>query len=65
MPGIRRGDLVVMTDWGIRSGTPAVVMDFEEYDIRPEGFVIYDVLIDGEVIERIDSSFLRKVQDAS
>lgn len=65
MPDIRRGDLVVMTDWGIRSGTPAVVMDFEEYDIRPEGFVIYDVLIDGEVIEGIDSSFLRKVQDAS
>ena len=65
MPDIRRGDLVVMTDWGIRSGTPAVVLDFEEYDIRPEGFVIYDVLIDGEVIEGIDSSFLRKVQDAS
>lgn len=65
MPDIRRGDLVVMTDWGIRSGTPAVVLDFEEYDIRPEGFVIYDVLIDGEVIEGIDSSFLKKVQDAS
>lgn len=65
MASIKRGDLVVMTDWGIRSGTPAVVLDFEEYDIRPEGFVIYDVLIGGEVIEGIDSSFLTKVQDAS
>ena len=65
MPDIRHGDLVVMTDWGIRSGTPAVVLGFEEYDIRPEGFIIYDVLIDGEIIEGIDSSFLRKVQDAS
>jgi hypothetical protein len=62
MPDIKRGDLVVMTDWGIRSGTPGVVLDFESYDIRPEGFTIFDILIGGEVIEGVDSSFLKVVQ---
>ena len=51
------GDLVRMTDIGVRSGRIGLIVGIHRFNIAKE-FVLYDVLLDGELLDSIDSSFL-------
>lgn len=51
------GDLVRMTDIGVRSGRIGLIVGIHRFNIAKE-FMLYDVLLDGDILDSIDSSFL-------
>lgn len=58
---MKTGDLVVMFDIGIRSGTIAVITGVNRHS---DSFVTYDVILDGEHIVGIDQSFVIPIENA-
>ena len=52
---MRPGDLVEMSDIGIKSGTIGLITGVNRHS---KNFVTYDVILDGENVEGIDQHFV-------
>jgi len=52
---MRPGDLVEMSDIGIKSGTIGLITGVNRHS---KNFVTYDVILDGEHVEGIDQHFM-------
>lgn len=64
---MKPGDLVVTRDMGLASGKIGLIISLQEYKFHEDknvlDYILYDVILDSELIEGMHDSFLQLLED--